>query len=179
MNFVLSILNDLGATQANPAGLVFFVVLGIAILVVIKRLSSKFTFFKPPYIRKSALLSSAETKFLRALRQAIGRDFEIFSKVRIADVLDVPTFFNKQKQRTAFNKIAAKHLDYVLCDKNFNIICAIELDDRSHELKERKKRDEFVDRACTAAKLPIVHIKLAHYYDYKGLRDRIYAAINN
>lgn len=34
------------------------------------------------------------------------------------------------------------------------MLCAIELDDRSHESRKRKRRDAFLEEACRAVGLP-------------------------
>jgi very-short-patch-repair endonuclease len=62
--------------------------------------------------------------------------------------------------------IARHHLDFVLCDhRSTNIRLAIELDDRSHDLASRKRRDAFVDEALTAAGVRLLRFQAAARYD--------------
>jgi len=49
------------------------------------------------------------------------------------------------------------------------ILLVIELDDRTHQQAKRRERDEFVDRALTAAGIPILHVKAASAYDAREL----------
>ncbi len=49
----------------------------------------------------------------------------------------------------------------------------IELDGSSHELPERKIRDNFVDEVFANAGIPIVHIKTKDWYDKEELKERI------
>ena len=58
-----------------------------------------------------------------------------------------------------FNKIKAKHTDFVLCDPDtLEILCGVELDDPSHDRPERIERDEFVDHVYEAAGIPLIHV---------------------
>ena len=58
-----------------------------------------------------------------------------------------------------FNKIKAKHTDFVFCDPDtLEILAGLELDDPSHERPERMERDEFVDNAYAAAGIPLIHV---------------------
>jgi hypothetical protein len=45
------------------------------------------------------------------------------------------------------NRIARKHVDYLLCDPgSMRPVLGIELDDASHERAAREARDQFVDQ---------------------------------
>ena len=76
------------------------------------------------------------------------------AQVRIADVILVGGRKNKQWWR-AFRKISSKHVDFVVVDCGFNILCAIEIDDSSHFEKSRVARDKFVDRIFRQAGVPL------------------------
>jgi very-short-patch-repair endonuclease len=82
---------------------------------------------------------------------------------------------DKLKQKTAFNKIACKHVDFVLCDKELNILLAIELDDSSHNRQDRKERDEIVNAAFRSAGLPLMREPAKHFYDIDILRQRVFS----
>ena len=69
------------------------------------------------YQLREALFTSSEIKFYRELEQAIGEQFIIFGKVRVADIITPEKVLSKSNLRTTFNKISAKHFDFVLCDK--------------------------------------------------------------
>ena len=43
------------------------------------------------------------------------------------------------------NKVQAKHVDFVLCDKDLHIKAILELDDSSHDKADRQERDKFLD----------------------------------
>jgi hypothetical protein len=79
------------------------------------------------------------------LHQAIGNNAAIFGKVRVADVVEPKAGLTRSAHQKAFNRISAKHFDFLLCDKeDLSVACAIELDDGSHNSKRRQERDEFL-----------------------------------
>lgn len=150
---------------------------GLAILVVVLAVvfggAARY-----PYERAGPLLSANESAFLAALHAAVGGTFSVFLKVRIADVLSVKKGLDKRKQTIALNKIAAKHVDFVLCDpKTFEVRMAIEVDDSSHSLSGRKSRDHFVDKAFHAAGVHLVRVKARGRYDAGEVRSQIEQAL--
>ncbi|NPA64269.1 MAG: DUF2726 domain-containing protein [Epsilonproteobacteria bacterium] len=126
-----------------------------------------------PYKRVRYILTPAERKFFHALQEAVGERYYIFTKVRAADVLLPKDAKDRSRWRSAFNKVACKHFDYVLCDGEFRILLAIELDDRSHDRADRRERDDFVNWACKSAGFELMRIKLQKSYNPKELRALI------
>ena len=115
-----------------------------------------------PYTSRGVLLSRGELAFYRALRRAAAPKFLIAFKVRAADLLACAA----DAWEEGFGHMVAKHhLDFVLCDPiSTAILAAIELDDKSHALDRRKRRDKFLNGAFAAANIPLVRFKArAHY----------------
>lgn len=108
------------------------------------------------------IFTDTERRFYFKLLDAINNEYQVFAKVRIADALtpNMP----KQHWQSAFNKIKAKHFDYVLCDDALEIVAAIELDDSSHQRADRIERDIFVNSACKSAKLPLIRFQTNQDY---------------
>jgi hypothetical protein len=126
-----------------------------------------------PYKSRRALLSRGEAAFYFALRAAIRGRFLIAFKVRLADLITCA----KGAWEAGFGHlIARQHLDFVLCDaRSTEVVLAIELDDRSHALRRRKDRDDFVNKALAAAGISLVRIRAAARYDTTAIG----AAIEN
>ena len=92
----------------------------------------------------------------------------------IADVITPAKGINKSNWQKAFNKISRKHFDFVLCNKNdYSIICAIELNDKSHNNKQRKERDAFLEKACKAASLPLIQIPAKAGYSLDEVKKEL------
>ena len=126
------------------------------------------------YKRVDAIVTAAERTFYFALQEAVGDRFYIFTKVRMADVLLPVSAEDRSRWRSAFNKVACKHFDYVLCDAELKIVLAVELDDVSHQRADRQERDKFVDWACKSAGFTLLRIAPQKKYDVARLRRRIY-----
>lgn len=71
-----------------------------------------------PYIKREVLFTGAERSLLGVLDQAVGADHRIFGKVRVADVVSVRPMKNRSAWQRAFNRINAKHFDFILCTKS-------------------------------------------------------------
>jgi len=54
---------------------------------------------------------------------------------------------SKKNNFSKFNTARQKTIDFLICDKSFQIIVAIELDDKSHNKEKDKKRDEILKEA--------------------------------
>lgn len=92
---------------------------------------------------------------LKPIADKLG--YTIFAKVRLLDLLE-PVKGNK-KYKAYFWKIQAKHVDFVLCDQKLVAKYIIELDDSSHDTKDRKERDNFVDEVVESVGYKIIHVR--------------------
>lgn len=149
------------------------------LLLIAKQKQSKGTASNCPYKKLPALFTPAERSFFGVLDQAVGKDFRLFGKVRVADVLAPRDGMNKSAWQTAFNKINRKHFDFILCAPgDLSVICAIELDDKSHQKKSRQVRDEFLVGACAAAGVPLISFQAQHAYSASDVSTKIAEAIS-
>jgi hypothetical protein len=62
----------------------------------------------------------------------------------------------------------------VLCNRdNLAVVCAIELNDKSHQKDSRRQRDAFVVELCRAIGLPLVQIPAKRMYSVEEIRTII------
>lgn len=149
-----------------------FVILVIAVLT--KRRPSGDNEKSFLYRRRPALFSPAERSFLGVLDQAIGRDFRVFGKVRVADLLAPQDGMNYGTRTAAQNRINSKHFDFVLCKPgDLTALCVIELNDRTHQQKNRQERDRFLVDACHSAGLPLIVFEARFAYSPAEISARI------
>lgn len=133
-----------------------------------------------PYRKIPQLMSPAERRFFDALHEVDADRHWLFTKIRLADLVATRKGLDPSARQTAFNKIKAKHIDFVLCKPvTMEPVLAVELDDASHRAKSRQKRDAFVDEVACAVGLPLLHIKAASGYDRTELRNRIYSMLRS
>lgn len=96
-------------------------------------------------------------------------------KVRLADVVTCSESGWRDGLGAA---IAQKHLDFVLCDpQTLRFVMAIELDDRSHERPERRRRDRFVDQVLAQAGVRLLRFRARSRYCTDEMRRRIMRCI--
>ena len=108
----------------------------------------------------------------------MGDQYRILGKVRIADVITPEKGMNRKHWQIAFNRISAKHFDYLLCDKlTLEVIAAIELDDKSHKQTRTQQRDLLIEQACESAKLPLIRFDAKRSYQLELIRSTIHTAL--
>ncbi|WP_448568906.1 DUF2726 domain-containing protein [Thalassotalea ganghwensis] len=131
------------------------------------------------YRQNGPLFSPAERSFLGVLDSAVSEHYRIFGKVRVADVLSPQKGLNRKDWQIAFNRISAKHFDYVLCNKDsLDLVAVIELDDKSHNKKSVKKRDAFLNSICEMANLKLIRFPAKASYSIVEIKQTVENIIN-
>jgi hypothetical protein len=139
---------------------------GIVLLVAFLRHCARAR--RLPYFSREFLLTQGEAAFYQVLRKAVPEGLSLCFKVRLCDLIDCAP---DARQKGFWSKIAQKHIDFVLVEAADTAIrLAIELDDRSHDRKDRRDRDAFVDGALAVAGIPILRVPAAAEYDPKQIR---------
>ena len=125
----------------------------LLIIVYLIRIFRKNNYY--PYASKN-ILTKREYKFYQILKKVAAEyGYIICPKVGVKDLLAVTDSKNYMQY---FHKIAQKHVDFVICDRDLYVLFAIELDDSTHETRDAKKRDRFKDKAFAAAGIPLKRI---------------------
>lgn len=124
-----------------------------------------------PYASRQVLLTKGEAAFFAPLTQAVAGRYLIMCKVRLADLVTC----SDVDWRSGFGgAISQKHVDFVLCEsRTTRVVAAIELDDRSHERSDRKRRDDFLNRVLLAAGIAIIRIRAQAYYSVPDIRRHL------
>ncbi len=195
LRYTASIMGELIKLAAVLA--VFFLLIGLAWLIALK-----LGLLKPPaglgdaaaggdrtprYRVRNEVLSPGERALWPVLREAVRLAWAarpgstapapaVLASVRLAELLavDESRSANRSAWQTALNQITSKQVDFVVCDgTTTRPLLVVEFDDPTHERADRKGRDEFVDRACQSAGLPILHVRSAAAYNVQDLAKRI------
>ena len=140
------------------------------------------TFFKSAPVKggykKAEFLSPAERNFLKVLDSTIGSKYRVFAKVRLADII-APSAGDKSTWQARFNRISAKHVDFLLCGiADGEPVCAIELDDRTHSASSRIDRDDFLNHSLQSAGIPIARFQASRTYSCVEIEANIDSAIS-
>ena len=130
-----------------------------------------------PYRKTDHLLTPAERSFYEVLRRIIGDDLRLFVKVRLADLVWLP--HDIENRQAHVNRVAAKHIDFVLCDpRTFAPVLAVELDDSSHEARHRQQRDALVNEVLRTVGLPLLRVPVKRSYVPSEVAEDIRSAMN-
>ena len=152
--------------DATSSGASLAVVIGVALLVI--GLVSGVIGGKMPYRLRPHFLSPNERSFYRALHHACGANYRIFAQVRLADIMEsgLPVRW--------FHKIAAKSIDFIVVDAaTLEYVAGIEVDDKTHEQRDRRIRDAFVDKVFETAGLPLYRFPAAGRYHADQIRQNL------
>lgn len=113
-----------------------------------------------PYKASMSLLTDAELKLRNMLDKYVVMQDRviILEKVRLLDIVNIDKNFCEKGQETKFiNKIHAKHVDFMIVDKeNHTPICVIELGDFTHKRYDRMESDYIKQEVFKAAGIPMV-----------------------
>lgn len=140
-------------------GCIFLLLLFSAVLIIRRK-----NYY--PYAPKH-LLTKREYKFYLLLKEVADEyQYIICPKVGVKDLLAVT---DRKQYMKYFHKIAQKHIDFVICDKDLYVLFAIELDDSSHATRDAKKRDHLKNKAFAAAGIPLKRITEIDRYEIRKL----------
>jgi hypothetical protein len=158
--------------------IVILVVVALAAVAIGKAKSGSGSSVGFPYQRAAALFSAAERSFLGVLDQAASPEYRVFGKVRVADIAALKPGLGASARQGALNRVASKHFDFVVCRANdLSVLCAVELNDKSHGSKRAKARDEFVEGVCRTIGLPLLQVPAQRSYSVADIRTQLQATI--
>ncbi len=157
------------------------IILAFVVLIVLALLKSKGSVGSVgfPYQPAKTLFSAAERSFLGVLDQAVGSEYRIFGKVRVADIATVKPNLGKSARQGALNRIAYKHFDFIVCRaSDLAIVCAVELNDKSHSTQRAKSRDDLLLKVCQSINLPLLMVPAKQAYSLQDIRSQFLEVIS-
>lgn len=110
---------------------------------------------KYPYHRKYILTKNEYYFYKRLINITDPLGLSILAKIRLADLIETNDNLNASEKTIYFNKIKAKHVDFVIANQ-MRVIMIIELDDTSHSNMNTIERDSFVNNALIKAGYTVV-----------------------
>lgn len=106
-----------------------------------------------------SLMTKGEQPFYRVLKAAVS-EYDVCPKVRVADVINC----DNRTWKMGGWRVATWHLDFVLIDPySGSIRLCIELDDKSHLLSTRQRRDAFLNDAMRRAGVRLLRLPYRRY----------------
>ena len=78
---------------------------------------------------------------------------------------------SKAKWISAYKEAKQNHFDFVVCDpRTLEVRCAIALSSTSAMNRGRRKREEFMIRACQSSGIPLIATSVKHSYQVDKLK---------
>jgi hypothetical protein len=108
--------------------------------------------------RAKSLLSAWEAKALAEIQSDLPRGYHLCPQVRLADAVEIVQR-DPSLRRAALGRVAQKSVDFAVIDGQGRVSLVLELDDRSHDRADRRRRDEMVDAVLAHCGIPIKRIR--------------------
>lgn len=126
-----------------------------------------------PYQKHSILFAADDLAFYRALKLALGGEYEIFGKIPV-DAIIVP---KKGARAEVFSPIAGRQFDFVLCEpNNLAVVCAIQLHDKADPGRQAEP-DDPLPAICESLSLPLVRFQVRAEFSAEDVGDRLRQAM--
>lgn len=114
------------------------------------------------YRKKQSVITPAEQKFFNTLHRVAGDRYYIFPQMHLTALMTSHT--TGKYYKNSYQRINRISVDYVLCDKlTFAPVYAIELDDYTHDRKDRHQRDTMVESILDDVKIPLARFRNVSY----------------
>jgi very-short-patch-repair endonuclease len=92
------------------------------------------------------LMTDNEKEFFGRLTGALPLHF-VFPQVSFSALLNANVKGDRSRHYSVRGTFAQKIADYVICDKNLNVVAIVELDDKTHRAQNDAKRDAMLEQA--------------------------------
>lgn len=155
-------------------------ILGLVLLVILslfkntknENYSQLFNEQLRPYIPKNPL-TATEVIFYHKLIEALPEHI-VLAQVQLSSFLKVDTKqIESGDYRTWFNPISQQSIDFLICTKDFSIITAIELDDKTHNSPSAIERDTKKNENLKAAQVPLIRWHAEKMPDLETIKQAI------
>jgi hypothetical protein len=129
-----------------------------------------------PYQVDATLFSAEQRALHKVLEQAVGAEYQVFGKIRAADIIAVNRRLDRRRRDRAEQRAADSLFDFVVCVRETTaIVCAVNL--RPSTGLWRRMAGDRLDRICAAAGLPFVCLRAAEVYAVQEVADAVFAAM--
>ncbi len=141
---------------------------------------SKDSSIKPAYRyrAKHHIMTKREERFFEVLCQIFENKCYIVPQVHLSALLEHR--IKGQNWQGAFRHINGKSVDYILLrHRDLSVLCAVELDDVTHETTERISRDNEVERIFREVSIPLVRLRTPERMSKQEIVDHFVKVIND
>lgn len=139
-----------------------------------EKASSRFSYH---YRAKKHIMTKREETFFLTLCDIFKDKCYVIPQVHLSALLEHR--ITGQNWKGAFSHINGKSVDYVLLRrKDLSVLCAVELDDSTHDSPKRIERDKEVGLMLGTADIPLVRLRTPEKMSKQDIVDSFAQVIN-
>lgn len=117
-----------------------------------------------PYRMKKTMMTDHERFLFNNLRIILGNYYDIYPQINLDKIFYIDCQRSSKYYLGWLRKINQKSVDFLIVEKNTQFpVFAIELDDSTHETKDRIERDKFVGEMFKRNNFSLVRFNPGHY----------------
>ena len=118
--------------------------------------------------KKKRIMTNCERSFYNKIK-CLELEYIVIPQVNLASII------SKENNNRYYNDLF-RNIDFAIFDADLqNVLLLIELNDETHNLKKRKRRDIKIKKICNAAGIPL----LFFYTKYPNEKDYVINRIKN
>lgn len=130
---------------------IVLVILAVVVMVLKNRKATVSGDEKWPFYAKKPLSAPEQILYFRLVKAL--PDHIVLGQVQLSRFLGVKKGENVMQWNNRINRMS---VDFLVCTKDASVVAAIELDDKSHERKDRVMADAKKDKVLNAANVKII-----------------------
>lgn len=124
-----------------------------------------------PYRLRDAVFTGTEHQLFEALSTLLPAGYELFTKVRFGDLLDVT--YGAGDRPDAYSRVMSKGLDFLICNADGRPMLAICLGETADSDRSERRYREFIDRVCAKVGLPLERLPIRTEYSQEELGTKV------
>ena len=122
------------------------------------------------YEAKAKLLSNIEQEFFSALKQTVPEGYSVFPQINLA------TFVERTDNARYRNELF-RNVDFLICGVNYEPKIAVEINDSTHNNRDRIERDTKVKNILEEAGIPFITLWTNYGVNSAYIKERIEKAL--
>jgi hypothetical protein len=126
--------------------IVFILVIAVAVIAFLALKAKQAAPTGGDLYQAKALMTANELEFFARLVQALP-DHYVFPQVALGALLQPKVKGDNKKYYQVRGTFAQKMADYVVCNRDLQVIAVVELDDKTHSTEKDAKRDAMLQQA--------------------------------
>lgn len=150
--------------DAAFAGIITIIAIALIVTMILKKEKAQES--KSKYFKK-ILLSAPEQVIYHRLKASMP-EHEILAQVAFSQMIGSKGG-SKKENFSKYGKARQKVADFVICDKSFNIIGVVEIDDKTHNTE----KDEGRDKMLLEAGIPTVRWKATNLPSEEEIKQKL------